>query len=86
MAEHHERALALAREGRWDEAHGLVQDHADPLSCRIHGCLHRIEGDLANAGYWYRRAGVARPEETVEAELARLAALAGGGAEAGRAG
>ena len=72
MAVHHERALTRAREGRWDEAHALVQDHDDPLSCRIHGYLHRVEGDLANARYWYRRAGVEMPRDELEAELARL--------------
>lgn len=76
MAGHHERAVARAREGRWDEAHALVQDHDDPLSCRIHGHLHRVEGDLANARYWYRRAGVEMPQDDPEAELSRLATLA----------
>jgi hypothetical protein len=23
----------------------------------VHAHLHRVEGDLGNAGYWYRRAG-----------------------------
>jgi hypothetical protein len=41
----------------------------------VHAHLHRIEGDLANAGYWYRQAG--RPKCTAPLaeeweEIARL--------------
>ena len=83
MAEHHERAVALAREGRWDEAHRVAQAHDDALSCRIHGLLHRVEGDLANARYWYGRAGAKLPDDGVDEELARLDALARAEGEAG---
>ena len=76
MADHHERAVALARDERWDEAHRLVQDHDDALSCRIHACLHRVEGDLPNARYWYGRAGTSVPDHGVEEELEQLATLA----------
>jgi hypothetical protein len=40
--------------------------------------LHREEGDPGNAGYWYRRAGVAMPDNTLEEELERLYGLARG--------
>ena len=42
--------------GDWDAAHRLAQseENADGWA---HAHLHRVEGDLANAGYWYRRAG-----------------------------
>ena len=78
MAEHHERAVALAREGRWGEAHEVVQAHDDRLSRQLHGYLHRVEGDEANARYWYGRAGVGFPEVGVDEELVRLEALARG--------
>lgn len=52
-------ALDLARDGKWDASHRIVQQHSDAMACRIHAYLHRVEGDLGNAGYWYRRAGVA---------------------------
>lgn len=39
----------------WDSAHALVQDNS-PDSCWVHAYLHRKEGDLANARYWYNRA------------------------------
>ena len=57
MGCNHIHALDLAKEGRWDDAHRLVQEYCDERSCLIHGYLHRVEGDLDNAEYWYRRAG-----------------------------
>ncbi|MDX1527403.1 MAG: hypothetical protein R3337_02175 [Gammaproteobacteria bacterium] len=74
MARDHARALELAKSGKWDEAHRLVQSHSDRLSCLIHAYLHRVEGDLSNAGYWYRRADEAMPDNTLEEELQRLSA------------
>jgi hypothetical protein len=72
----HHQALELARAGRWDEAHELAQSHDDALSCLIHGYLHRVEGDLGNATYWYRRGGEALPDNDLADEAARLQALA----------
>ncbi|MEM7025119.1 MAG: hypothetical protein AAF637_21415, partial [Pseudomonadota bacterium] len=43
--------------GEWDAAHGLAQAQDDADGAWVHAYLHRVEGDLANAGYWYRRAG-----------------------------
>ncbi|MGR8980767.1 MAG: hypothetical protein ACU84H_11855 [Gammaproteobacteria bacterium] len=68
----HMKALDLARAGKWDEAHQLVQHYFDPLSCRIHAYLHREEGDMGNAGYWYRRAGVEMPGSSLQDELKEL--------------
>lgn len=54
-------ALWLEQRGHWAAAHDLAQaDEADPLACWLHAYLHRREGDLGNAGYWYRRAGRTR--------------------------
>jgi len=51
-------ALRLAECGDWKGAHEIVQrDEEDPLSCWIHAVLHRQEGDLMNARYWYARCG-----------------------------
>ncbi|MCK6448136.1 MAG: hypothetical protein L6Q99_17250 [Planctomycetes bacterium] len=44
--------------GAWHLAHETVQAHEDDADCAlVHAYLHRKEGDLANARYWYRRAG-----------------------------
>jgi hypothetical protein len=40
----------------WKRAHNIVQDEEDRDSAWVHAYLHRKEGDLDNAGYWYRRA------------------------------
>ena len=41
----------------------------------IHAVLHKIEGDLGNARYWYRRAGrMERVAEEPRAELATIRA------------
>ena len=54
----------------------MVQPYSDQLSCLIHAYLHRVEGDLGNAGYWYNRAGEAFPQNTLEQEFGRLSDLA----------
>jgi hypothetical protein len=52
------RAVELAQAGDWTAAHALVDPiEDDPTACWIHACLHKIEGDAANARYWYRRSG-----------------------------
>jgi hypothetical protein len=43
--------------GEWDRAHQVAQDIANPTGAWIHAYLHRKEGDLGNAAYWYRNAG-----------------------------
>ena len=45
-----------ALRGEWDPAHDAVQPE-DPACSWVHAALHREEGDLGNAGYWYRLAG-----------------------------
>jgi len=69
-------ALRLAERGDWHGAHGIVQrDEEDPASCWIHAVLHRQEGDLANARYWYARSGRPLREDVApQAELAEIRA------------
>ncbi len=70
------RALRLIEAGDWDGAHVLVQDDPSADAAWVHAHLHRIEGDLGNAGYWYRQAGkpVARGDLDEE-RRAMIAAL-----------
>ena len=51
------QALWWSGRGRWDHAHELAQSVDDSAGAWVHAHLHRIEGDAANAAYWYRRAG-----------------------------
>ena len=56
--EHLAAAISRALAGKWQEAHEIVQqDERDELACWIHAVLHRQEGDLPNARYWYARCG-----------------------------
>jgi hypothetical protein len=72
MASYHAQAIAMIRKGEWDAAHRLIQSYSDSPACLIHGYLHRIEGDLWNARYWYKQAGEPMPENSLEEELERL--------------
>lgn len=72
MACDHRKVLNLAKAGDWEEAHALVQVHGDAFSCQIHGYLHRVEGDLGNARYWYSRGNSALPANNLDEEFARL--------------
>ena len=79
----HLRALSHLRKNEWNEAHAIVMGMRDRLAFRIHGLLHRIEGDLANARYWYGRAavpfskskGAASEIEEIAAALERRASV-----------
>lgn len=55
-------ALWWARKGDWDRAHRLVMRGSGKECAWVHALLHRTEGDLDNARYWYARAG--RPQAT----------------------
>ena len=59
------RSLWLARAGRWDDAHDLCSGIPDPDGAIIHAHLHREEGDLSNARYWYKRARRSEPASSV---------------------
>ena len=51
-------AVDLALRGDWQAAHLIAQDHGgERLANWIHAIVHRMEGDLGNAGYWYGRCG-----------------------------
>jgi hypothetical protein len=51
------KAMWYAAAGDWDRAHDIAQEISDSEGSWIHAYLHRKEGDLSNAAYWYRRAG-----------------------------
>jgi hypothetical protein len=81
MKREHRRAIGKLRAGDWQAAHVIVQALEDPLACRLHALCHRIEGDLGNARYWYRRARVPFPGDVAvadELEAIERDALSGG--------
>ncbi len=71
-------ALAHLVRGDWPAAHVIVQQDEDsPLACWAHGIVHLLEGDRANARYWYGRAARAFPAQPSPAdEVAALRAAA----------
>jgi hypothetical protein len=54
--------------GDWDKAHALVDSLPGQDAARVHAYLHRKEGDLSNANYWYRRADLKMPASDLEVE------------------
>ena len=66
------RAMWQDAKGNWSAAHALAQDIEDETGAWIHAYLHRKEGDLANAGYWYRRAKKPTATDTLEEEWTRI--------------
>lgn len=68
------QALWWMRHGDWNRAHECVQAHEGEPDCdSVHAHLHRQEGDLENAGYWYRRAGRPVSQQSLDEEWAALA-------------
>ena len=65
-------ALWWAKKGDWDKAHRLVMDEASAQAAWVHAYLHRVEGDLGNAQYWYARAGKKPASGELDAEWAAI--------------
>jgi hypothetical protein len=61
-------ALWWAAKDEWDKAHSIAQDEKSVNGSWVHAYLHRVEGDLGNAGYWYSRAGKPASSLPLQAE------------------
>jgi hypothetical protein len=62
------KALWYDAKGDWDKAHNIIQDLPDKIASGIHAYLHRKEGDIWNADYWYNKAGKKRPDVSLDEE------------------
>ena len=70
------QALWHDARGDWERAHAAVQQAEQDRACAwVHAYLHRKEGDIGNAGYWYSRAGRLLPAKgtSLEAEWSEIA-------------
>ncbi len=67
------QALWYDAKGDWNKAHTLIDSLDDKNSCLVHAYLHRKEGDLNNADYWYRRANIKRPSVRLQEEWKLIA-------------
>ena len=68
------RALWYERKGDWERAHRIAQDSSGKKAAWVHAYLHRREGDLGNARYWYRRADHPESDQTFEQEWESMVA------------
>jgi hypothetical protein len=66
------QALWFASKGDWEKAHELAQQDGGAAGAWVHAYLHRQEGDNANAGYWYSRAGKPACSGPLEEEWAAI--------------
>lgn len=58
--------------GNWNKAHTLVDHLEDATASWVHAYLHRKEGDIWNADYWYRKAGRKRPDISLQQEWEQI--------------
>jgi len=65
-------ALWWDAKGDWVRAHGLVDELETQEGMAVHAYLHRKEGAVSNAEYWYARAGRGFHRPTLEGEWAAL--------------
>jgi hypothetical protein len=68
------RALWWAAKGDWDKAHKIVMEEEGAEAAWVHAYLHRVEGDLPNARYWYRTASKPVAAGALEAEWKAIVA------------
>lgn len=66
-------ALWWDGKGDWKKAHEIAQDVPGVDGAWVHAYLHRKEGDVENAAYWYRRAGRPVAEGDLQSEWERIA-------------
>ena len=68
------KALWWAGKDDWDKAHEIVMGEDGADCAWVHAYLHRVEGDLENAGYWYRQARRKTATGDLAAEWTAIAA------------
>ena len=66
------KSLWYDGKGDWDQAHARVDHLSDQASAWVHAYLHRKEGDIWNADYWYSKAQKKRPKLSLDEEWEQL--------------
>ena len=67
------RALWHDARGDWETAHRIAQDVQGEDGAWVHAYLHRKEGDIGNATYWYGQARQPVAADSLSAEWDRIA-------------
>lgn len=65
-------ALWWDAKGDWARAHEIAQEIDSADAAWVHAYLHRKEGDIGNAGYWYRQAGRPQISRDLDAEWQQI--------------
>ncbi len=66
------KSLWYDGKGDWHKAHAQVDQLTDQQSAWVHAYLHRKEGDIWNADYWYSKAKRTRPDVSLDEEWEQL--------------
>lgn len=66
------KSLWYDGKGDWHKAHTEVDHLTDKASAWVHAYLHRKEGDIWNADYWYGQAKQTRPDLSLQEEWEQL--------------
>ena len=73
------QAIELLENGDWDGAHSIAQETSDNAGCWLHAVLHKMDGDMGNARYWYTRINrLDLVDDDPEQELEQLKELLSG--------
>lgn len=67
------QALWYDYQENWDKSHQLIDTASDADCAWVHAYLHRKEGDLWNARYWYRRSGKLESSISLKEERQQIA-------------
>ena len=66
------KSLWYDAKGDWNMAHDVISQVEDKKAAWVHAYLHRKEGDIGNADYWYQQAGKKRQDQPLEKEWEEL--------------
>src|SRR5687768_12069320 len=66
------KALWYDGKNEWENSHNVAQEINDKNGSWVHAYLHRKEGDISNARYWYSRAGKTEPQVPLKEEWESL--------------
>ncbi len=69
------KAMWYDAKDNWEDAHNIAQDVTSDDGSWVHAYLHRKEGDLGNAAYWYRRAGRPVPKVSLAQEWQEISGI-----------
>ena len=62
-------SIWYAVKDNWYMAHKIIQDINSETASWIHAYLHRVEGDIDNANYWYHRSRKEPCTKSLKSEL-----------------